>query len=325
MVKQLQAADIFLTIIHLIAGLLFLYLGAEGLVRGSASFAVRLGLTRLVIGLTIIAFGTSSPELVVSVKAAYNGQGDLSLGNIIGSNICNIALILGLSSLIRPLGVNVQVVRLQIPIMIAVSLLLWALLMDGRLDRLEGVGLCMGILAYTIYSLHLARKETGQSFRKQGRNPEEGSMPKFWINALLVAGGLALLVFGANLFVSGAVSMAKILHVSQALIGLTIVAVGTSLPELATSLVAALRKEGDIAIGNVVGSNIFNILAILGISSLVRPIEMGGIGKGDIMMMILTAILTLPMAWSGFRLARWEGIILLALYGGYIYYLLPSH
>lgn len=312
-------------IVHLIAGVLFLYLGAEGLVRGSASLAGRLGLTRLVIGLTIVAFGTSSPELVVSIKTAYNGQGDLSLGNIIGSNICNIALILGLSSLIRPLSVNVQVVRLQIPIMIAVSLLLWALLMDGRLDRLEGVGLCMGILAYTIYSLHLARKETGQSFRKEGRNPEEGSMPKFWINVLFAAGGLALLVFGANLFVSGAVSMAKILHISQALIGLTIVAVGTSLPELATSLVAALRKEGDIAIGNVVGSNIFNILAILGISSLVRPVEMGGIGKGDIMMMILTAILTLPMARSGFRLARWEGIILLLLYGGYIYYLLPSH
>ncbi|MFH1480898.1 MAG: calcium/sodium antiporter [Pseudomonadota bacterium] len=314
-----------LMIVHLIAGVLFLYLGAEGLVRGSASLAGRLGLTRLVIGLTIVAFGTSSPELVVSIKTAYNGQGDLSLGNIIGSNICNIALILGLSSLIRPLSVNVQVVRLQIPIMIAVSLLLWALLMDGRLDRLEGVGLCMGILAYTIYSLHLARKETGQSFRKEGRNPEEGSMPKFWINVLFAAGGLALLVFGANLFVSGAVSMAKILHISQALIGLTIVAVGTSLPELATSLVAALRKEGDIAIGNVVGSNIFNILAILGISSLVRPVEMGGIGKGDIIMMILTAILTLPMAWSGFRLARWEGIILLALYGGYIYYLLPSN
>jgi cation:H+ antiporter len=269
-----------------------------------------------------MAFGTSTPELVVSIKTAFEGSGDISLGNVIGSNICNIALILGMSSLLRPLRADLQVVRLQIPVMIAVSLLLWLLLTDGGLNRLEGLGLCLGIVAYTIYSVYLARRGNARSLVEEGGGSKRGPVKNVWINALSVAAGLALLIMGANLFVTGAVSVAEVLGVSQAFIGLTIVAVGTSLPELATSLVAAVRKEADIAVGNVVGSNIFNILCILGISSLVRPVEMGGIRTADLIMMIFTAILTLPMARSGFRLSRWEGVVLLSLYVGYIVYLL---
>lgn len=310
-----------LTLTHLTVGLCLLYVGAEGLVRGSAALALRLGLTRLVIGLTVVAYGTSSPELVVSVKAALDGNGAIALGNIVGSNICNIALILGLSALVNPLRIHAQVVRLQIPIMIAASLVLSMLLIDGQLNRFEGLGLFCGSVAYTIYSIYLARKETNKSLNE--RDTVRIPTRKPWAYLLLVMAGFAMLVLGANLFVSGAISMAKNLGVSQAIIGLTIVALGTSLPELATSLVAAVRKEGDIAVGNVVGSNIFNILTILGLASLVRPIEIGGISVVDLIVMIVTGALALPLMWTGFLLNRWEGAFLLAIYCGYIYYLLP--
>ena len=291
------------------------------MVQGSASLAIRLGLTRLVVGLTIVAFGTSTPELVVSVQAAYARNGEISLGNIVGSNICNIALILGLSSLVRPLRVDTQLVRLQIPIMIGVSLMAWFLLKDRVLNRLEGMGLFLGIGIYTLYSLYLARKEFSGSMEENRATSKHAWKQNPWLNILFITGGLAMLVGGARVFVSGAVALAKILHISEAVIGLTIVAVGTSLPELATSLVAASRKEGDIAIGNVVGSNIFNILGILGIASLVRPIEMGGIHMVDVVVMIMTTVLALPLAYSGFMLTRWEGAILLAVYSSYVYYL----
>lgn len=311
-----------LTLTYLTAGLCLLYIGAEGLVRGSSSLALRLGLTRLVIGLTVVAYGTSSPELVVSVKASLDGNGAISLGNIIGSNICNIALILGLSALLSPLRVHVQAVRLQIPIMIAASLVLYLLLLDGQLNRFEGIGLFSGSVAYTIYSIYLARRESDEAIKKVLGDTVRIPTRKPWVDLVFVLTWFAMLVLGANLFVSGAISMAKNLDISQAIIGLTIVALGTSLPELATSLVAAARKEGDIAIGNVVGSNIFNILAILGLASLVRPIEIGGISVVDLIVMIVTGALALPMMWSGFLLNRWEGAFLLAVYCGYIYYLL---
>jgi cation:H+ antiporter len=307
---------------YLISGIFLIYLGAEGLVRGSSSLAFRLGLTRLVIGLTIVAFGTSMPEMVVSIQTAWARQGDISLGNVIGSNMCNIALILGLSSLVRPLRVNIQVIRLQIPTMIGVSFLIWALLLDRVLTRVEGASIFLGILLYIYGSLYLARKE----FAQLNKENESSSLPMSrqtpWQDVLFIIGGLIMLVMGARIFVSGAVSMAKMLHISEAVIGLTVIAVGTSLPELATSVVASFRREGDIAIGNVVGSNIFNILAILGIASLVRPIEMGDINATDIFIMIITAVLLLPLAWSGFIIKRWEGGLLLAVYVGYILHLL---
>ncbi|MBC8417973.1 MAG: calcium/sodium antiporter [Desulfobacterales bacterium] len=309
------------TFLSLLAGLFGLYVGAEGLVRGSASLASQLGLSRLVIGLTVVAFGTSTPELVVSIKAAHDGLFAISLGNIVGSNICNIALILGLSALIKPIRIHAQVVRLQIPIMILISLILMLLLLNGRLSRLEGAGLFLGIVFYTGYSLHLARKENRRSNAKESGESVKGPRASLWVSALFVAGGLGLLMAGAKFFLTGAVSLARILGVSEAFIGLTIVAIGTSLPELATSIMAVVKKEGDIAVGNVVGSNIFNILCILGVSSLVQPIQMAGISLTDLGVMTATAILVLPMARSGFLLARWEGAILLAVYGAYIYYL----
>jgi len=261
---------------------------------------------------------------VVSVKAALDGLYGISLGNVVGSNICNIALILGISALIQPLRIDVQVVRLQIPIMILVSILLTVFLLDGRVGRLEGVCLFLGILAYTGYSLYLARKENPNANGNPSDLPAKAPAGKIWVSLLFVAGGLGLLMAGAKFFLAGAVSLARELGLSEAFIGLTIVALGTSLPELATSMMAALKKEGDIAVGNVVGSNIFNILCILGVSSLVHPIDMGGITMIDMGVMIGIAILVLPMARSGFRLNRWEGAILLAVYGGYIYHLSGS-
>ena len=301
-------------LLNLISGLALLYLGAEGLVRGSSSLAFRLGLTRLVVGLTFVSFGTSMPEMVVSVQTAWNYQGDISLGNIIGSNICNIALILGISSLIRPVRVNAQVVRLQIPVMIFVSFLLLFMLNDRILSRPEGACLFLMTIVYTFYSIYLARKEFNKTAVEY--RPGSGYSPvrKPWIDTVMVVAGLAMLIGGAKYFVSGAVSMAKMLRISDAVIGLTIVAAGTSLPELATSAVASFRKEGDIAIGNVVGSNIFNILAILGAASMVRPIEMVEIKVTDIFIMIITAILLLPLSLSGFIIKRWEGALLLAVY-----------
>ena len=309
---------------YLIGGLVSLYLGAEGLVRGSASLSLRLGLTRLVIGLTIVAFGTSSPEMVVSVKAAFDGNGAISLGNVIGSNICNIALILGLAALVSPIQVNAQVVRVQVPILIVVSLAFVVTLIDGRLERLEGAGLFTGALAYTWLGIHLAKKENREVETEESDDSLQTGRHKPWLDGLLILVGLGMLVLGAELFVSGAVDFAQYLGISQAVIGLTIVSVGTSLPELATSMVAAVRKEGDIAVGNIVGSNIFNILAILGIASLIQPIQMDGIKGADLTMMMIIAILTLPMVRSGFLLSRLEGAVLLAVYSGYLYYLIPS-
>ncbi|MCJ7771994.1 MAG: calcium/sodium antiporter [Desulfobacterales bacterium] len=312
------------TILLLSGGILLLYIGAEGLVRGSASLAFRLGLTRLVVGLTIVAFGTSSPEMVVSVKAAFVGNGAISLGNIIGSNICNIALILGLSALLNPIRVDAQIVRIQTPIMIFVSLLLILFLYDGNLNRWEGMVLCVGIIAYVGFSIYLARKEAGGYKEANEDNPPPSEKRKIWLEGLFIVAGFGFLIAGSDLFLKGAIALAQTFGVSQAVIGLTIVALGTSLPELATSMVAAMKKEGDIAVGNVVGSNIFNILAILGIAALLRPINMDGINMIDLIIMIALAVLTLPIAKSGFIISRREGAFFLVLYGGYIYYLISS-
>ena len=308
--------------LQIAAGLVLLFGGAEGLVRGSAALALRAGLTPLVVGLTVVAFGTSSPEMVVSVQAALAGRGDLAVGNVVGSNIGNVALILGLSVLIRTMGVRAQLLRLDVPVMVAVSVLLWWLLGDGALGRPEGLVLAGGVVAYTLFNLWQARRETsaaqsvGEAVLPDPRRP-------LWRDVVFIVGGLALLVVGADLLVEGAVAVARRLGLSEAVIGLTIVAVGTSMPELATSVVAAFRGEGDIAIGNVVGSNIFNVLGILGTAALVRPLRIEGISPVDLAAMTLVAILLLPLMRTGFRLVRWEGGLLLAFYAAYVYYLLP--
>jgi cation:H+ antiporter len=310
-------------VLYLIAGLVLLFIGAEGLIRGSSNLAIKIGITPLVVGLTVVAFGTSTPELVVSLKAALLGNSSISLGNVVGSNIANIALILGVASLIRPLDVHAKVIMREIPIMIGISVLLLLLLIDGELGFIDGLIFVVGLIVYLVVNVLIARKE---------KNPEidtefsEGLKSKLGIpvSIILMIAGLGLLILGADLFVQSAVAIAKIFNVSDAIIGLTIVAIGTSLPELITSIVAAYKNEADIAIGNVVGSNVFNILGILGITALIIPISSVGISYVDLGVMLVTAIILFPLSRSGFSISRVEGIFLLAGYAGYIYYLIPK-
>jgi len=294
-------------------GLVFLYLGAEWLVRGSSAAALRLGISPLVVGLTVVAFGTSSPELGVSLQAALNNRGDISLGNVIGSNICNIALILGLAAIFRPLAIHRKIIHREIPFMLIVSLLLIFFLRDKTLVRWEGGLFVTVLVAYLIIKVHLSRRERAKS---EFIVDKEYSIVK---DAFLVIGGLIALAL-----VSGAVTIARDFGISEAVIGLTIVALGTSLPELATSVMAARKKEGDIAVGNVIGSNIFNILAILGISALVHPIRSSDISQLDLFTMLFFAILILPMMARRSILNRWHGGVLLLLFFGYMVILFVS-
>jgi cation:H+ antiporter len=309
-----------MTLLWLIPGFLLLVAGAELLIRGGSALALRLGLPPLVVGLTVVAFGTSSPELVVSLQAAVTGRGDISLGNVVGSNICNIALILGLAALIRPLKIQSQLIRLDVPIMIGCSLLLGTMLTDARLSRAEGAVLLVGIAGYIWLSLRKARRESRQVQEAllAVESIPDASRRSLFRDLILVVGGVFVLVLGADLFIRGAVAAARGLGVSEAVIGLTLVALGTSLPELATSTVAAVKKQGDIAIGNIIGSNIFNILGILGVAALVRPFRGSGIGRTDLATMIGLALLMLPLMRSGFVLSRREGAFLLVIYGLYI-------
>jgi len=309
-------------LLYLIGGFVILMIGAEALVRGGSALALRLGVAPLIIGLTIVAFGTSSPELAVSVQSALRGNSSIALGNVIGSNIANIGLILGLAAIIQPMSVKAQVVRREIPIMIVVSGVLWALLMDGRLQYWDGALLIVGIIAYVYYCYYQARKEKEPSVQSEYEEGIPKIKGKIWISAGLIAMGLGMLISGGTLFVKGAVELARFFGVSEVIIGLTIVAVGTSMPELATSVVAAIKKEDDIAIGNVVGSNIFNILGILGVASLAYPIAREGFNIVDFGAMALYALVLLPLTWIRFSLGRWEGALLLAGYSGYIYYLI---
>ncbi|MBE2179055.1 MAG: calcium/sodium antiporter [Chthoniobacterales bacterium] len=303
------------------AALVLLFAGAEGLVRGSSSLALRAGLSRLMVGLTIVAFGTSSPELVVSLKAAMSQQGDISVGNVIGSNSFNIGVILGLTAMICPIPVHLQVIKIDAPIALGVALLLPLLLLDQTLGRAEGLVLFAGIVAYTWMSVVLGRK---------AGTADESDMPappvsRHWVlDAAFIVAGLAVLVLGSQLLVDHSVALAKSLGVSEAVIGLTIVAAGTSMPELATSLVAAIRRQPDIAIGNIVGSNIFNILAILGLASMVSPLHAPGISVMDYAAMIIFSILLIPLLYTGRLLHRLEGALLLALYGIYLFLLWPK-
>jgi cation:H+ antiporter len=307
----------------LVIGLVVLYFGAQALVKGGASLALRLGLTPLVIGLTVMAFGTSSPEMVVSVQAAASGNGAISIGNVVGSNICNIALILGLCALVTPLTATAQVIRREVPIMIGVSVVALLMLMDGHLARWEGGLLLAGLIVYTVLTVKQARAETAASEASKEYSAEIGPKPDGLGKSIaLVIGGLGALIVGSHFFVQGAVTLAESWGMSQVAIGLTIVAVGTSLPELATSLVAAIKKESDVAIGNVVGSNTFNILGILGVAALVKPIEATGLEWSDLIVMLVVAIALLPLAKSGGRVTRREGVALLVSYVGYTTWLL---
>ncbi|MDZ7372075.1 MAG: calcium/sodium antiporter [candidate division KSB1 bacterium] len=300
-------------------GFVLLYFGAEGLVRGSSSLAMRLKISPLVIGLTVVAYGTSMPEMVVSLKAALSGQGGLSIGNVVGSNIFNIAVILGFSALISPLRVKLQVIRIDAPIALFVALLFWVFFHDGVLDRWEGGFFLLTTVMYTVGNLYFSRRAGKRAEAEFADTFGVAPCKSVWVEAALILLGLGALVLGGNGLVNGSVGLARRMGVSEAVIGLTIVAAGTSLPELATSLVAAFKKEADIAVGNVIGSNIFNIVAILGTASLVSPIVGTDIRTLDIGMMIGLSLLIVPMMRTRFRISRAEGVVLIAAYVGYLF------
>ena len=319
-----------MTFVYLIAGLVLLVIGAEVLVRGAARLAAQFSIPPLIIGLTVVAFGTSAPETAVSVQSAFNGSGDLAIGNVIGSNIANVLLILGLTALIAPLIVSRQLIRLDVPIMIGASLLTFGLAWDGSLSRLDGALLFAGVLASTGFLIYSARKDKGgddDEFAKEF-GLDEAPKPYAWaINLGLIIAGLVLLVTGSNFLVEGAVTLARALGISELVIGLTVVAVGTSLPELATSILAAIKGERDIAVGNIVGSNIFNLLCVLGLASLVSPAAISVSPNAlafDFPVMIAVAVACLPIFFAGYRINRWEGLLFLAYYVAYTLYLILS-
>lgn len=303
-----------LIILSILGGFIILTLGAEALVRGASSIALRLGITPLIIGLTIVAFGTSAPELAVSVKSALAGNSGIALGNVIGSNIANIGLILAITALIRPIQVQSQVVKRDIPLMILASMLFWGLLLDGELSLIDGVVLLSLLIGYLAFSYISSKNSNQEEEIEAGPNNP-------LLSALFIVVGISMLVGGGILFVNGAVDLAKTFGVSEVIIGLTIVAIGTSMPELVTSVIAALKGQSDIAIGNIVGSNIFNILGILGITAIVQPVSSLGFQPIDFIVMLAFAVIILPFAWTGLRIGRREGTVLLLGYLGYMGYL----
>ena len=319
----------FQTFIVLIVGLAFLTLGAEWLVRGASSVATRFGIAPIVIGLTVVAFGTSAPEFAVSVQGALTGNSDVAIGNVVGSNTFNILFVLGLSAVIGSLTIEQRIIKRDIPILLAISVVIYGLVWNELVGRIEGVVLFIGIVVYTLWLLRGARK--AESARVTSEYEEavqqvEGetvTRPLYFQIGLVVV-GLALLIQGSRFLVSSATTIAEALGVSDLVIGLTVVAVGTSLPELATSVMAAIRGQRDIAVGNVVGSNIFNLLAVLGASAAVSS---SGISVNrelirlDYPVMLAATLVLIPICWNGFAIKRWEGALLAAFYVAYVAFL----
>ena len=310
-----------------VVGLVLLVLGAESLVRGASRLAASIGISPLVIGLTVVAFGTSAPEMAVSIGSSLTGSADVAIGNVVGSNIFNVLLILGLSALVAPLVVSQQLVRLDVPLMIGASVVLWLLVLDGRVGRADGVLLTGGILVYTWWAIRSSRRESRLVEREYAAEfgERDRSRGRLAFDVLRVAAGLALLVLGSRWFVEGAIAIAESLGVSDLVIGLTVVAAGTSMPELATSVVASLRGERDIAVGNVVGSNLFNILAVLGVSAIVAPdgvpVALSAV-RIEIPVMSAVALACLPIFFAGYVISRWNGLLFVGMYGLYVAYLI---
>ncbi len=309
-------------------GIVLLLTGAEGLVRGASALALRFGLTPLVVGLTVVAFGTSSPELVVSVQAALSGDGGFAVGSVVGSNVANLALIVGISAALSPMVIQRSLIRWDLPVMLASAFILVLFLQNGWLGRLEGAVLTAGIVAYLIVSIRSSRKEVRAMKELELPNQVEEAVAEpeasLWRHLLLTLGGLALLVLGSNQLLAGAIATAERLGVSEAVIGLTIVALGTSLPELATTVVAAVRKQGDIALGNAIGSNVFNAFGVLGPAALVQPMNREGVGDDALLIMLGVSLLTFGILWTGLRTRRWEGYLLIAIYGLYLWWVIPK-
>lgn len=321
----------WLTLLTAGLGLVLLVVGAEVLIKGASRLATSVGVSPLVVGLTVVAFGTSAPELAVSLSSAAKDQADIALGNVVGSNIFNVLFILGLAALVAPLAVSQKLLRLEVPLMIASAALVWLLGLDGRIGRVDGALLATGIVAYTVFAVRQSRKENAEVQQEYAQEFGEAPRARGFGHSRLgqvvfILVGLAMLVLGSQWLVDGAVMVARALGVTELVIGLTIVAAGTSLPEVATSVMASIRGERDIAVGNVVGSNIFNVLAVLGLSGALSP---RGVSVSptalafDVPIMIAVSVACLPVFFGG-RIARAEGAIFLGYYVAYATFLVLS-
>jgi cation:H+ antiporter len=326
----------WLVALSLVGGLAVLTAGAEMLVRGASRLALLAGISPLVVGLTVVAYGTSSPELIVSVRAAFAGTADIAVGNAVGSNVCNILLVLGASALVAPLAVAKQLVRLEVPILIVISALFWAIASDGRLQWWDGLLLTGGAVAFTTWTIRRSRREQAAGVLAAGTPgatpvpevpPGDRSARAVVRGVVLVVVGLLLLVLGGSWFVDGAVALARALGVSDLVVGLTVVAAGTSMPEVVTSIVAAVRGQRDIAIGNAVGSCVYNLLVVLGVATVIS-------GEGlrvappllafDVPVMVAVATAALPIFLTGYSIGRLEGLLFLGYYVAYLAYLVLS-
>ncbi len=317
-----------LTIVALVVGIVCLVGGAELLVKGAATIASKLGIAPVVIGLTVVAFGTSAPELAVSVSAAFGDNADVAFGNVVGSNIGNILLILGASAVVGGLAVQQRIIRFDIPLLIVVSVVALLMSLDNNIGRVDGIILFAGVIVYVGW---LVREARGERARWPPNTPSpsrrsrawRGERP-LWFNLMLVVAGLVVLVVGSQLLVNGATDIAEAAGISDLVIGLTVVAIGTSLPELATSILAALRGQRDIAVGNVIGSNLFNLMSVLGLTSIVSS---DGIPVSDVSLrldfpvMLAATVVLVPIVWNGFQIKRWEGVVLISFYAAYVAYL----
>lgn len=307
----------------LVIGLVLLVAGGEGFVRGAVAIARKFGMSPLLIGLTLVGFGTSLPELVTSVQAALNGSPGIAVGNVVGSNIANILLILGITTLIYPVVVDKAILRRDGSVLVVSALAGTAIVLIGNLNRLAGLVLVALLIAYVVFSYFADRaSQTSASTGVKAEVEATGGHQAIWISVLFVIGGLALTIFGARLLVNAAVEIATALGVSETIIGLTVVAVGTSLPELVTSVIAAVRRHTDLALGNIIGSNIFNIFFILGTTALIQPIPVPAeIARLDIWVMLGATAILLLFSYTQREIVRWEGGILVALYAAYVGYL----
>ncbi len=311
-------------LIEIVLGLAGLWIGAELLVQGATTIARRIGVSALVTGLTVVALATSMPEFIVSLHAALQGHGNIAIGNAIGSNIANVGLILGVTALIHPIKVQFGLVRFDTPLMLAISLGFLYAYRDQSVNRQEGIVLFILLLGYLVARVLYSRKKADATVVSEF----DSAIPKIRfpivVNIGFVLVGVVLLAVGADYLVDGACALARSLHISDGVIALTIVAIGTSTPELAASLVAAARKAPDLAAGNIIGSCIFNILGIIGLNAAISPIASPGVGMTDVYAMCAMAALLLPILMTGYKIARAEGLILLLVYCGYIFYLWPK-
>lgn len=307
-----------LSLAMVLGGLGALFLGAHALIKGAAALAGRWGLTPLVVGLTVVAAGTSSPELFVVTGAALAGRDGISLGNVLGANSLNVGLILGVTALVRPLRARLQLIRLDLPIMILATLAVAALVADGRLDRIEGALLLACLTGYVAFAVYMARRERNAGVREEFAAEIPGPSSSLAADVGLIIMGLAALALGAQGLVSGAVRIAAAAGVSESVIGITVVAAGTTLPELITCVLAALKRESDLAIGNLIGSNIFNLLGVLGLAAVLAPMGTAGLRAVEIWGAVALAALCMVVMWRGMIVNRAEGALLAAAYVSYL-------